>query len=59
MAETTRHTPHQHHLLDALPKSDYERIASRLRIGRPVTPCLFPHHVHRFITVRHGGWRFG
>ncbi len=30
MAESARHTPHQNHLLDALPSSDYERIASHL-----------------------------
>jgi CRP-like cAMP-binding protein len=28
----TRHTPHQNHLLDALPKSDYERLAPHLEL---------------------------
>jgi CRP-like cAMP-binding protein len=31
-AGTVRHSPHQNHLLDALPKSDYERIASHLEL---------------------------
>jgi CRP-like cAMP-binding protein len=28
----TRHTPHQNHLLDALPKSDYDRLAPHLEL---------------------------
>ncbi len=32
MAEPARHTPHQNHLLDALPPSDYERLASHLEL---------------------------
>jgi len=27
-----RHSPHQNHLLDALPASDYERLASHLEL---------------------------
>jgi CRP-like cAMP-binding protein len=32
VASSTRHTPHQNHLLDALPKSDYERLAPHLEL---------------------------
>jgi len=32
MAEPARHTPHQNHLLDALPPGDYERLASHLEL---------------------------
>jgi CRP-like cAMP-binding protein len=31
-ATATRHSPHQNHLLDALPAVDYERIAARLEL---------------------------
>src|SRR6195256_1073982 len=32
VGEAVRHTPHQNHLLDALPRGDYERIASHLEL---------------------------
>src|SRR5271169_1378227 len=32
MAAPGRHSPHQNHLLDALPSSDYERLASHLEL---------------------------
>src|ERR1700693_2142934 len=32
MAAPVRHSPHQNHLLDALPTSDYERLASHLEL---------------------------
>ena len=32
MAAPARHSPHQNHLLDALPTSDYERLASHLEL---------------------------
>jgi CRP-like cAMP-binding protein len=32
MAAPGRHSPHQNHLLDALPTSDYERVASHLEL---------------------------
>src|ERR1700704_590275 len=32
VGEAVRHTPHQNHLLDALPSSDYERIAPHLEL---------------------------
>jgi len=32
MAEPARHTPHQNHLLDALPPGDYERLAAHLEL---------------------------
>jgi CRP-like cAMP-binding protein len=32
MAESARHTPHQNHLLDALPPGDYERLAGHLEL---------------------------
>jgi CRP-like cAMP-binding protein len=32
MPESAHHTPHQNHLLDALPRSDFERIASHLEL---------------------------
>jgi CRP-like cAMP-binding protein len=32
MAAPGRHSPHQNHLLDALPASDYERVASHLEL---------------------------
>jgi CRP-like cAMP-binding protein len=42
MAEPARHTPHQNHLLDALPANDYERIASHLEsIAVPLGDVLY------------------
>ena len=42
MPEPARHTPHQNHLLDALPASDYERIASHLElIPMPLGEVLY------------------
>jgi CRP-like cAMP-binding protein len=32
VAASARHTPHQNHLLDALPRSDYARLASHLEL---------------------------
>ena len=71
LAAPARHSPHQNHLLDALPAGDYERLASHLelipmelgevllRTRCPLAARLFSHDVHRFPAVCHGGWRVG
>jgi len=42
MTEPARHSPHQNHLLDALPTSDYERLAPHLElIPMPLGDVLY------------------
>src|SRR5450631_2897516 len=42
MTEPARHSPHQNHLLDALPASDYERLAPHLElIPMPLGDVLY------------------
>jgi hypothetical protein len=68
MAAPEGHSPHQNHLLDALPASAYERLASHLelvpmRLGEVLYESgvqlrhLFPHHLHSFAPLCHAGWR--
>src|SRR6202158_4349452 len=42
MAAPERHSPHQNHLLDALPAGDYERLGSHLElVARRLVECLY------------------
>jgi hypothetical protein len=68
MTVPERYSPHQNHLLAALPTSDYERIASHLELvpmklgevlyesGVQLRYVYFPNHLHPFAALRHGGW---
>ncbi len=71
LAAPGHHSPHQNHLLDALPSSDYDRLVSHLELipmglgdvlyesGSQLRFVYFPTTSIISFAVRHGGWRVG